>query len=32
MLDLAMGSGWPIDLSQQENEADMYVDYVRVWS
>ncbi|GMA23660.1 hypothetical protein GCM10025864_14190 [Luteimicrobium album] len=32
MLDLAMGSGWPIDLSQQENKADMYVDYVRVWS
>ncbi|MDQ7911219.1 glycoside hydrolase family 16 protein [Phytohabitans sp. ZYX-F-186] len=31
MVDLAMGSGFPIDLSYQDNKADMYVDYVRVF-
>lgn len=31
MIDLAMGSGFPIDLSRQGNQADMWVDYVRVY-
>ena len=30
LLDLGMGSGWPIDKAP--NPAWMYVDYVKVWS
>ena len=30
MLNLAMGGGWPADISSTGNISDMYVDYVRV--
>jgi hypothetical protein len=33
LIDLAIGgNGWPVDLSQSGGIADMYVDYVRVYS
>ncbi|MFR1235013.1 MAG: hypothetical protein ACLSC9_01580 [Barnesiella sp.] len=32
MINLATGGGWPVDLSRYDNVADMYVDYVRVYS
>ncbi|MDG0814707.1 glycoside hydrolase family 16 protein [Cohnella rhizosphaerae] len=31
MLNLALGGGWPIDLSPYGDQIDMYVDYVRVF-
>ncbi|GLX70579.1 hypothetical protein MU1_49250 [Paenibacillus glycanilyticus] len=31
MLNLALGGGWPIDLSRYNNQVDMFVDYVRVF-
>jgi hypothetical protein len=31
MVNLATGGGWPVDLSRY-GVADMYVDYIRVWS
>lgn len=31
MLNLALGGGWPIDLSKYGDQIDMYVDYVRVF-
>jgi hypothetical protein len=32
LINLATGSGWPVDLSRYDGIADMYVDYVRVYS
>jgi hypothetical protein len=33
LIDLAVGGdGWPVDLSRYNGIADMYVDYVRVYS
>lgn len=32
MINLAVGGGWPVDLSRYNGLADMYVDYVRVYS
>ena len=32
LIDLATGGGWPVDLSRYDGLADMYVDYVRVYS
>jgi len=32
MVNLATGGGWPVDLSRYDGLADMYVDYVRVYS
>jgi hypothetical protein len=32
LIDLATGGGWPVDLSRYNGVADMYVDYVRVYS
>ena len=31
MVNLAVGGGWPVDLSRYGNVVDMYVDYVRVY-
>ncbi len=31
MLDLALGGGWPLDLSSLRGHADLYVDWVRVF-
>lgn len=31
MLNLGLGGGWPVDLARYNNQADMYVDYVRVF-
>jgi hypothetical protein len=31
MINLELGSGWPIDLTRYDNQADMYVDWVRVF-
>jgi hypothetical protein len=31
MVNLATGGGWPVDLSRYNGQADMYVDYVRVY-
>ena len=32
LICLATGGGWPVDLSRYNGQADMYVDYVRVYS
>lgn len=32
MVDLALGGGWPVDLSATGGVADLYVDWVRVWT
>jgi uncharacterized protein (TIGR02145 family) len=32
MINLATGGGWPVDLSRYNGLADMYVDYVRVYT
>ncbi len=32
LINLATGGGWPVDLSRYGGLADMYVDYVRVYS
>jgi hypothetical protein len=32
LVNLATGGGWPVDLSRYNGLADMYVDYVRVYS
>jgi len=32
LINLAAGGGWPVDLSRYDGRADMYVDYVRVYS
>ena len=32
LINLATGGGWPVDLSRYDGRADMYVDYVRVFS
>lgn len=32
LINLATGGGWPVDLSRYDGVADMYVDYVRVYS
>lgn len=32
MINLATGGGWPVDLSRYNGQADMYIDYVRVYS
>jgi hypothetical protein len=32
MINLELGSGWPIDLSRYNNQADMFVDWVRVFA
>ena len=32
MINMATGGGWPVDLSRYDGIADMYVDYVRVYS
>jgi hypothetical protein len=32
LINLATGGGWPVDLSRYHGTADMYVDYVRVYS
>jgi beta-glucanase (GH16 family) len=31
MVNLATGGGWPVDLSRYAGQADMYIDYVRVY-
>ena len=31
MINLALGGGWPVDLSRYGGKIDMYIDYVRVW-
>jgi len=31
MVDLALGGGWPIDLSGVRDRGSLYVDYVRVY-
>lgn len=31
MINLALGGGWPVDLSRYDGRIDMYIDYVRVW-
>jgi hypothetical protein len=31
LINLATGSGWPVDLSRYNGIADMYVDWVRVY-
>ena len=31
LINMATGSGWPVDLSRYNGLADMYVDYVRVY-
>jgi hypothetical protein len=31
MLNLAVGGGWPIDLTRYDNVIDMYVDWIRVY-
>ena len=32
MINLGTGGGWPVNLSRYNGLADMYVDYVRVYS
>jgi hypothetical protein len=32
LINLATGGGWPVDLSRYSGRADMYVDYVRVYT
>ncbi|MBA3937000.1 MAG: discoidin domain-containing protein [Planctomycetes bacterium] len=32
LINLATGGGWPVDLARYGGIADMYVDYVRVYS
>lgn len=32
LINLATGGGWPVDLSRYNGVADMYIDYVRVYS
>jgi len=32
LINLATGGGWPVNLSRYDGQADMYVDYVRVYS
>ena len=32
LINNATGGGWPVDLSRYDGIADMYVDYVRVYS
>lgn len=31
LINLATGGGWPVDLSRYNGQADMYVDFVRVY-
>jgi hypothetical protein len=31
LVNLALGSGWPIDLERYGNQSDMWVDYVRLY-
>lgn len=31
LTDLALGGGWPVDLSATRDRADLFVDYVRVY-
>ena len=31
MVNLATGGGWPVDLGRYDGDADMYIDYVRVY-
>jgi hypothetical protein len=31
MINLAVGGGWPVNLSRYGGMADMYVDFVRVY-
>ncbi|WFG44920.1 family 16 glycosylhydrolase [Pseudonocardia alni] len=31
LIDLALGGGWPVDLTGTAGRADLYVDYVRVY-
>lgn len=31
-MDLAAGGGWPIDFQRYGEKADMYIDYVRIYS
>ena len=31
LVDLALGGGWPVDLTSTRDRADLYVDYVRVY-
>ena len=32
LINLATGGGWPVNLSRYDGKADMYVDFVRVYS
>jgi hypothetical protein len=32
LINLATGGGWPVDLSRYNGQADMYIDYVRVYA
>jgi beta-glucanase (GH16 family) len=32
LIDLALGGGWPVDLSATGGISDLYVDWVRVYS
>jgi fibronectin type 3 domain-containing protein len=31
-MDMAAGGGWPIDFQRYAEKADMYIDYVRIYS
>jgi hypothetical protein len=32
LVDLALGGGWPVDLAPTAGMADLYVDWVHVWT
>jgi Glycosyl hydrolases family 16 len=32
LINMATGGGWPVDLSRYNGQADMYVDFVRVYA
>ena len=32
LINMATGGGWPVDLSRYNGQADMYVDWVRVYA
>ena len=32
LINMATGGGWPVDLSRYGGEADMYIDFVRVYA
>jgi beta-glucanase (GH16 family) len=32
MVNLALGGGWPVDLSPTGEVSDLYIDWIRVWT